>query len=821
VANNWLSLNGNGPFSPDLRSMNNHRAHRAIQYLKRNPKRSAVLGICLLWWLFCLPRPLFQVPYSSTVEDVQGQLLSARIAADGQWRMYPSDSLPNKYVDCLVQFEDRWFWYHPGINPVSIFQALVTNVQKGSVRRGGSTLTMQTIRLSRSNPPRTIYEKLVEVCMATRLELTWRKRSILRQYAAHAPFGGNIVGLDAAAWRYFHTRPTDLSWAQCATLAVLPNSPGLIHPGRNREALKQKRNALLAQLLKSGKINEETYELALSENLPEAPEPIPNSAPHLLDRLTAEARKRSDVNTRFTTNISAPMQERVNQSLQYFAQLYRGNGVHNLAAVVMRVEDGAALAYAGNVPSNLKEDHPDVDILASARSTGSILKPFLYAMALQDGQMLPASLLEDVPMQLSGYKPENYKSTYDGAVPANKALIRSLNVPFVLALSDYGVGKFQKNLQRLGLTTFRKSPEHYGLSLILGGGEANLVELASAYSGMARTLQHFTSENSRYRSTDFFGAQLLVNTQPQKSPEKPRVDAPFLSAGAIYATFDQMRHLERPDDSGEWELFQTPRQVAWKTGTSYGFRDAWAVGVTPEYVVGIWVGNADGEGRPGLIGLHTAAPVLFRIVEQLPPTGWFDAPYDDLRQIAVCRRSGNRVNLACAEVDSILVPSVSLAGPGCTHCTVLHLDSEGKYQMRNECAPAGTEIKQKAWFSLPPDQEAWFRLRNPWYVPPPPIHPDCAGLLGSDTETQELRLTYPASGARIFVPKNLNGERSKLVLQASHRRAEARVHWHLDEQYLGTTTQFHEWAVEPPPGRHTVTLVDEKGQRVVRVFEVL
>jgi penicillin-binding protein 1C len=797
-----------------------HQIQKAITYAKRKPKRCALVGIFLIWWLFCLPRPLFQVPYSSTIEDAQGQLLSARIASDGQWRVYPSDSLPAKYVDCLVEFEDRWFWYHPGINPVSMGLALVTNVKNGTVKRGGSTITMQTIRLARGNPNRTVWEKLVEVCMATRLELTWRKRSILQQYAAHAPFGGNIVGLDAAAWRYFHTRPTDLSWAQCATLAVLPNSPGLIHPGRNREALKQKRNRLLAQLFKSGKINAETYELALTENLPEAPEPIPTLAPHLLDRLTHDVRKRNEVNTRFSTHISATLQERVNHSLQYFAQLYRGNGVHNLAAVVVRVQDGAVLAYAGNVPSKLKEDNPDVDILASERSTGSILKPFLYAMALQDGQMLPNSLLKDVPMQLSGYKPENYKLTYDGAVPANKALIRSLNVPFVLALSDYGVAKFQKNLQRLGLSTFTKSSDHYGLSLILGGGEANLLELVNGYAGMARTLQHFTNENSRYRSNDFFEPQLLLQPEGVKNAEKTRVDAPILSAGAIYSTFEQMRNLERPDDSGEWELFQTPRQVAWKTGTSYGFRDAWAIGVTPEYVVGIWVGNADGEGRPGLIGLHTAAPVLFRIIEQLPPTGWFDTPHDDMRQVAVCRRSGNRTNQYCAEIDSMMVPSVSLAGPGCTHCALLHLDQAGTYQMRAECAPVGTEMQHKSWFCLPPDQESWFRLRNPWYVAPPPMHSACVGMAGNDAETQELRLTYPASGSRIYIPKNLNGERSKLVLQATHRRPEARVHWHLDEQYLGTTTQFHEWAVQPEPGQHTVTIVDEKGGRAVRMFFV-
>ncbi len=782
-------------------------------------KSAIVLILCLLW-LFCLPRPLFQVPYSSTLEDQYGRLLSARIAADGQWRMYPSDSLPEKYVICLTEFEDRWFWYHPGVNPASLVQAAITNLNRGGIRRGGSTLTMQTIRLARNNPPRTIKEKIVEICMATRLELTWSKRRILRMYAAHAPFGGNIVGLDAAAWRYFHTKPSDLSWAQCATLAVLPNSPGLIHPGRNRDALRKKRDALLLKLKNTGRINDQTYELALHEPLPQAPEPIPNIAPHLLTRLERQAARHGEKNTRFTTTLTADLQARLNNTLQYFAQLYRGNGVNNLAAVVLRVEDGAVLAYVGNVDSERREHHPDVDILASARSTGSILKPFLYSMALQDGLILPQSLLTDVPIIMAGYKPENYKSTYDGAVPAGRSLIRSLNVPFVLLLSEYGVGRFQTNLQRLGLSTLKKSPDHYGLSLVLGGAEANLVELSAAYAGMARTLQEFTLHNSRYTDVPFGTIKYLQS--PKKEPSHTlRRDAPFLSAGAIYSTFEQMRQLERPDDSGEWELYQTPRQVAWKTGTSYGFRDAWAIGVTPQYVLGIWVGNADGEGRPGLIGLHAAAPVLFRCLEQLPPTTWFYPPYDDMSFVPVCKHSGNRATDVCAETDSTWVPTACLQGPGCSNCRVLHLDQSKSWQIRAECKPPGGDMIHVPWFCLPPDQEAWFRIRNPWYVAPPPLHHACADGTVSTLETQEMQISYPGSGARILLPTNLNGEKSKLIVQVSHRRSEAQVHWHMDGQYLGTTRHFHEWALTPTTGKHTLTVVDEKGQRLVRNFEIL
>jgi penicillin-binding protein 1C len=704
---------------------------------------------------------------------------------------------------------------------MSMLSAAKSNMSSGSIKRGGSTITMQTIRLARGNPTRTFLEKLLEACMATRLELTNSKYSIVRLYTAHAPFGGNIVGLDAASWRYFHTRPTDLSWAQSATLAVLPNSPGLIHPGRNRDALRLKRNRLLKQILDDGYISQEVYALAITEPLPDQPEPIPNTTPHLLTRLSKEAQANNQPNTRFITAISAGLQVQVNQTLEYFAQLYRGNGVNNLAAVVLSVKDGSVLAYTGNVPSQQRDQHPDVDNLASARSTGSILKPFLYAFALQDGQILPNSLLIDVPSQLAGYKPENYLTTYDGAVPARRALIRSLNVPFVFALRDYSVPKFQHNLGRLGLTTLRYSPDHYGLSLILGGAEANLVELTNAYACMARTLNRFTDENSQYAPTDFYPAQLIYQKKAAvKQNTALQREEPFVSAGAIWATFDAMRQVERPDNAGEWELFQTPRQVAWKTGTSYGFRDAWAIGVTPEYVVGVWVGNSDGEGRPGLIGLHSAAPVLFRILEQLPPTAWFSTPFDDMAHIPICRRSGNKANANCAETDSLYVPNACLRGPACTHCVLLHLDSSANYQVKAECTDVNL-MRHEPWFCLPADQEYFFKLRNPWYQTPPPTHPNCAAFASTDTESQEMQLLYPNREARILVPKELNGDRGKVVLRAAHRRENARIYWHLNDTYIGTTSQFHELAVQPEPGKFQITLVDEKGQRLVRKFEVL
>ncbi|HRI61741.1 MAG TPA: transglycosylase domain-containing protein, partial [Saprospiraceae bacterium] len=645
--------------------MPTHTRQKAISTLRKLPKRAGerlvalarrrpvTLAFCLLLlalWLFCLPRPLFDKPVSVVVEDRNGELLGARIATDGQWRFPQNDSVPEKYAVCVVAFEDKRFWWHPGVDPLSLGRSLWLNIKEKRVVSGGSTLTMQVIRLMRDNPPRTVWQKALEIFMATRLELTRSKRTILSLYASNAPFGGNVVGLEAASWRYFGKRPGLLTWAESATLAVLPNSPGLIHPGRNRNTLLGKRNRLLEKLRDTGRLSAIECDLSKEEPLPDEPLPLPQLAPHLLDRLTVDGGRYTVDGTRYTadgtrqtvddgkqtgsaahpvpstvdrvpstvhrfkTTVDIDLQRRIIEILHRRQAIYKGNGVHNMAAVVLDVPTGEVLAYVGNVSDAGKEHGESVDIIAAPRSTGSILKPYLYALALESGDILPKSLLHDVPTQLGRYRPENFYESYDGMVPARRALIRSLNVPFVLLLQQYGLEKFHFNLQRLGLTTLNYPPEHYGLSLILGGAEANLLDITNVYACMARELGSFYDRDGRYAADDFRPPRFIRPESPITNHQSLlTTNHQILSAGAIWHTFEAMQEVERPNSAGEWEYFAASRPIAWKTGTSFGFRDAGAAGVTPRYAVGIWVGNADGEGRPGLIGVEMAAPVLFEI----------------------------------------------------------------------------------------------------------------------------------------------------------------------------------------------------------------
>jgi penicillin-binding protein 1C len=676
---------------------------------------------------------------------------------------------------------------------------------------------MQVIRMARDNPPRTLLEKCLEMCMATRLELGYSKRSILRLYAAHAPFGGNVVGLEAAAWRYYGKKPELLSWAEAATLAVLPNSPALIHPGRNRQALLDKRNRLLEKLRDQGKINAITCELAQEEPLPDQPLPLPMLAPHLLERLLQNSALNGRSEHRFFSTIDRNLQQRVMDVLERRQAVYKENDVHNMAAVVLDIRTGAVLAYVGNVIGAGKEHGESVDILKAPRSTGSILKPYLYALALESGDILPASLLEDVPTQLGDYKPENYYENYDGAVPAKRALIRSLNVPFVLLLQKYGLEKFHFNLKRLGLSTLIFPPSHYGLSLILGGAEANLLDITNTYACMARSLGNFYSRNGRYDAHDFRPPEFLASNRPPKPA--PSVSSDLLQAGAIWYTFEAMQQVERPSSSGEWELFSANKRIAWKTGTSIGFRDAWAAGVTPSYAVGVWVGNADGEGRPGLIGVEKAAPVLFEIFEQLPGGDtWFDPPYDAMEQAAVCRQSGYRAGNYCTS-DTLWIPKGGLNAPVCPFHQLLHLDASGQFQVSSDCA-AASEMQHVPWFVLPPMQEYFYKSKNPNYVSPPPFRPDCIASAASQ-DHNPMQFIYPKYDTKIYVPVDLNGKLGSTVFKAAHRKSETLVYWHLDGSYLGSTQTFHEMALQPSVGKHVITLVDKDGYRLEQAFEII
>ena len=775
-----------------------------------------LLGIGVAAWCVMygiVPRQLFPAPCSTLLYSAEGELLGARIAPDGQWRFPATDSLPDKFVDCLLTYEDKRFFYHPGIDPAAIFRAIRLNGKAGRVVSGGSTLTMQLARIARGNQDRTFYEKTIEMCWALFLETTHSKQEILNLYASHAPFGGNVIGLETAAWRYFGRSASELSWAESATLAVLPNSPALIHPGRNRKQLKEKRDRLLASLQKKGILEETEYELACMEPLPEAPLPLPNDAPHLLERLAAE-----QPGQRIQTSVRQALQRQTQALVNRYAREYSSNHIYNLAAIVADVETGEVLAYAGNATYPADERRGNqVDIITSPRSTGSILKPFLYAGMLHDGLLLPSMLVSDVPLNINGFSPHNYNKTFYGAVPAHVAIERSLNVPLVRMLSQYNTGRFMSLLKSWGMTTLRFSEEHYGASLILGGAEGTLWDLSGMYASMSRVLKHYRTYNGRYNPADIhpltpFPAE---RKEPIRSLTDSRLtDKALLSSAALWYTFEAMSALNRPEEEADWQQFESMKRIAWKTGTSYGGRDAWAIGTTPRYVVGVWAGNASGEGRPGLTGVGNAAPVLFDLFSLLPGGEWFDLPYDETLPMAICRNSGHKASPYCEQTDTLYMPLSGNNTGICPYHKLVHLSADGRYRVNSSCESVDRMIS-RPWFVLPPAQEYYYRNYHIDYIPLPPVKPGC----GQDLNRQ-IELIYPEHNAILYLPKGFSGKSEKFIFKAAHARRDATIYWHLDESYLGETTENHQISCSVSQGKHLLTLIDNEGNQKKIQFEV-
>ncbi len=783
-----------------------HTVTQIASYIKRHKIKSVIVTVLLIAYYFCLPNPLFTTPTATVITSANANLLGAQIAPDGQWRFPFNDSVPDKFKTCILLFEDEYFYYHPGFNPVSIFKALSDNLTSGHVKRGGSTITQQVIRLSRKHQKRTYFEKAIEIILATRLELRETKNTILAYYASNAPFGGNVVGLDAAAWRYFNTNASQLSWAESATLAVLPNAPSLIYPGKNQEQLLKKRNALLKKVLAHGVIDTLTYQLSVAESLPKKPFPLPKKASHLLQRIV-----KTHAGKYVKTTLNDHLQERVNHIVKTHYNILSQNEIYNAAVLVMDVKTRQIKAYVGNTPTD-KAHQKDVDIIDKPRSTGSILKPFLYAAMLDAGDILPNTLVADVPTQYGSYNPENYNQTFDGAVPAGRALSRSLNVPSVRMLQEFGLDRFHHYLKALKLKDIKYSANHYGLSLILGGAESNLWDLCKSYAALSSTLNHFNESSSEYFTNEFCEPTVFASQDidfGKKTSEKVVFDA-----ASIYLTYESLKAVNRPEGDENWAFFDGSKQIAWKTGTSFGFRDAWAIGSTANYVVGVWVGNADGEGRPGLVGVQAAAPILFEVFNVLPHSSWFSKPFDEMERIEVCKTSGYRASPYCNTVENTYIQLSGLKTKPCPYHIWIHLDSTEMFQVNTSCETTDN-IVSKSWFVLPPLMAYYYKTKNPFYKPLPKFRSDCLGA-----SAISMAFIYPKADNSIFLPKDFNGKTNDLVLRLAHSKPETTVFWYLNETYLGATNTIHDMALVPKEGTHTITVVDTYGNEIKRRFKV-
>lgn len=711
--------------------------------------------------------------------DSEGALLSAQIADDGQWRFPVVENVPTRFEKALLTFEDKRFYAHPGFDPIAIIRAIKLNIMHRRIVSGASTLTMQLARMASNHKKRSLWNKILETQLAVRMEIWHSKCQILKWYASLSPYGGNVVGIEAASWRYFEKQPDQLTWAESATLAVLPNAPSLIHINKNRSRLLKKRNGLLHRLFERGIIDQMELEASLAEPLPSGLYRLPNHASHYL-----QYRKKQQGIGMVETDIRPDLQESIARILTEAGSGWKENEIHNAAVLILDTRTAQVLAYHGNIPT--ASDEQMVDMVQARRSSGSILKPLLYAHMIDEGISSPTQLALDIPTYISGFSPSNYNRTYSGAIHSDQALQKSLNIPAVRQLQRFGTDKFLTYLRKHGFSTFDKTGDHYGLSLILGGGEITLWDLAHVYQKMG---------------------SILLN-----DPSKEQL----LRRSAIFQTFEALRGLRRPDEEGGWHRMESRVPVAWKTGTSFGHRDAWALGITPEVTIATWVGNADGEGKEDIIGTSTAGHLLFSVLGIMDlNTIWFDPPYEEMDFFNVCNTSGHLAGINCDKTTSTYWPLMTQRTSVCPYHKKIYVNAEGTRRITKECSTIEREVR--TYFSLPPQVSFYYKKYHPEYLEIPPPASGCSDYLANES----LQFVYPLYQDKIYLPKGLNQNQQELIAQVYHRQEEARLFWYIDKQYLGVTTKFHNMKIRPTPGQHTVTVVDQFGEKAEVQFEIL
>jgi len=753
--------------------------------------------------LWCLafpqwPSSITQPLWSVALYDADGQLLDVQLASDEQWRLqYQQAALPPRYQQALLTFEDQYFVQHPGVNPLAIARASWRNLQAGRVVSGASTISMQLARLAYGRSERRFSQKLKELGLALQLEWHFSKAQLLVMYASMAPYGGNVVGMQSASWWYFGREPSTLSWAEAALLAVLPNNPAQLYPGRRNRALQAKRDRLLQQLANNGVMSALDLELALAEPLPTGVGRWPHDAPHLLQDLKRQWPQQA----RFDTTLDGALQRQTAQLLQRHAHLLREQSIHNLAMVLLDHQTMQLKAYHGNVTRN--DSAPHVDIARSARSSGSILKPLLYAGLLDAGLLLPTSLQADIRSQFGRYSPANFDLRFRGAVPATQALASSLNIPAVRQLALYGVTPFKLLLQQAGLTSITRSADHYGLSLILGGAETKLTELTTLYAAMAHSIGT--------------GKTAGTTWQRLRSETPSAMTLPF-SVGAAYLTLQALTEVERPNSEGSWRDYQSLQTIAWKTGTSFGLRDAWAIGSNGRYTVGVWAGNADGRPAPVLTGGQSAGSVLFDVFRLLPKANWFSEPRTALQTVAVCQADGYPARLGCDRAYT-QAPIDAKLQLGVGYMQQLWLDPSGQYQLPQGCVD---DLQSHAHTRLVlPLAMAWFyQQQHPEYPPVPPMYPGCSLNQGASI-TDSIALLSPVSDGSIMLPLQGDGKWGAAVFRAITRDAKQTLDWHIGHRYLGRTRSPHQVAIQLPAGSYELVLTDGDGQRLVRPVQIV
>ena len=708
--------------------------------------------------------------YSQVVVDNRGKIIGAYLNQDEQWQVKGDGKIPSRLELAVLTFEDREFYNHNGINYLAILRAIKTNIFQKK-RIGASTITMQVAKLYK-NRNRNYINKVLEIIEAKKIENNIGKEEILKLYLNNAPYGGNIIGYRTASLLYFKKEPVNLTWAEGALLAILPNSPGMMNVEKNREILLKKRNTLLKTMYDTNIISQSQYKLSLNERLPDKRYYFDLLAPHLTRRLKDEYSKEKIINS----TIDSEIQKKVDKIVKNYSELIQNKGIKNAAAIVIDNYNGEVKAYIGSQDFYDFEKNGQVDGIISFRSTGSVLKPFLYALSIDDGLIAPQSKLLDIPLYFSNFSPQNANKKYTGLVEAQEALKISLNIPFVNLLNEYGQDRFFYFLK--SVSNFKDNDfSRYGLSLILGTKEMSIENIAQLYYGLAN---YGNFKNIKYIKNDL--------------EEKNRQ---LITRGAAYLTINDLSKVQR---YGIQNLYTGRDNISWKTGTSYGQRDGWAAGISPKWTVVVWCGNFTGEGNANISGIRTAGVLLFNIFKSLPKdNGIFIKPENDIKKIKIDNQTGYRIkyDVPTREIDYPKDAKPLKLSP---YYKKIFINENGKLiDSRDKNFYKSTE---KIIVSYPVELFNYLVKEN-------------MNIFNISEKT--IKFIYPLNGLKIKVPRDFDGKK-KVIVKISNPN-NYNIFWYLNGEYIGQGLDT-ERSFSFLPGEQIISIIGENGETSQIKFEV-
>ena len=774
----------------------------------------ALLLAALLLGLRLWPHAALRDGISTSIPVLarDGTLLRLTLAGDQQYRLWtPLDRIAPVLVDSALLYEDRGFWYHPGVNPLALLRS-VSSMAQGGRRAGGSTVTMQLARRLYRIDSRTFSGKLQQITAAFWLEARYSKHAILEAYLNTVPYGGNIEGVGAASLIYFRHDAAKLTLPEALTLAVIPQNPTqrlATRLGSAQDAFGNAQNAQLeAARGRLWSLWQERYPVAAKAHASEAMlhlpalsrASLPFMAPHVTDMLIAQAGQ-EDVRSAdgaIHSTIDVAMQRTVERVMASYLHARANIGLRNASAVLLDASTMEVRALVGSANYADAKIDGQFNGTQGKRSPGSTLKPFIYALALDQGLLHPRTILRDAPTSFGAFTPENFDGQFEGPVAAQDALTRSRNIPAVSVASRLTQPNLYQYLQMNQISRL-DSEDHYGLALVLGGGEVTPEELARMYAVLANAGQ----------------SRALAYTQAQSRASQAAAAQVLLSPAAAFITLDMLRQTPRPDTGGP---AQPP--IAWKTGTSWAFRDAWTAGVFGRHVLVVWVGDFGGASNPAYVGIEAAAPLFLRIVDALRAQGLDPGEVAhsqpaDLRRVEVCTATGGLPDGLCpARSQTWFIAGKSPIAASTLHQTVW-VDTKTGQQVCAADAADGTHpanAHQEVVEQWGSEMQRLFRKAG---LPRRSVHcPDQPGAMGREAPA----ISSPLRSLRYMLDAR---KPQAVLLRADAAAGIQKIYWFVGDSFLGTGAPGESFAWTPPrPGRYKLRVVDEEGRADVRELDV-